>query len=195
SWTPADGSVSATPTTTNAQGIAATSWTLGPDAGTQTLTASAAGQSVQFSATAEPAGAAAIAVHSGNNQTGTVGTALENPLEARVTDQYGNPVAGVSVSWTPANGSVSATPTTTNAQGIAATSWTLGPDAGTQTLTASAAGQSVQFSATAEDPAPSLAMLLGVSSANSLARAAYNRKAPEDPDAAPGPPEYGMETE
>ncbi|MEX2531195.1 MAG: invasin domain 3-containing protein [Gemmatimonadota bacterium] len=150
SWTPADGSASPTSSTTNAQGVAATSWTLGPDAGTQTLTAAAAGQSVQFSATAESAGAAAIAVHSGNNQTGTVGTTLDNPLEARVTDQYGNPVAGVSVSWTTSDGSASPTPSTTNTQGIAATTWTLGSTPGSQSLTAAAAGQSVQFSATAE---------------------------------------------
>ncbi len=198
SWTPADGSANPTSSTTDLLGIAATSWTLGTDPGTQTLTASAGGQSVQFSATAEAGAVAAIVVHSGNNQTGTVGEELDDPLEVVVADQYGNPVPGVSVSWTPADGSANPTSSATDAQGVAATAWTLGTDPGTQTLTASAAGQSVQFSATAEadeDPEPSASLSAQASPANSSTRAAYNSEGRADPGTATGTSEHGRDTE
>ena len=42
-----------------------------------------------------------IAATSGSGQTTTVGFAFANPLVATVTDQYGNPVSGVTVTFTP----------------------------------------------------------------------------------------------
>src|SRR2546430_8544911 len=63
-----------------------------------------------------------------------------------VHDGSGNPVAGVTVTFTPAAGSGSVTggTQTTNASGIATVgSWTLNTTAGTNTLTATAAGSGI----------------------------------------------------
>src|SRR5256886_8078184 len=72
-----------------------------------------------------------------------------------VRDQFGNPVAGVAVTFAPGTGGGSVSPTspvTTGADGVAAaTAWTLGPTAGPNTLTAasaSLAGSPVTFKAT-----------------------------------------------
>src|SRR2546426_11971856 len=88
---------------------------------------------------------------SGDGQTGIVGTTLPTQLSVRVADQFNNPVAGVTVTWTPATGSGSVNPTTStsNGSGIAATTWTLGTVAGTQTVQATGAGSPVPFTASA----------------------------------------------
>jgi adhesin/invasin len=146
-----------TPVTTNASGIAAvTSWTLGTTAGTNTLTASApglTGSPVTFTATGKAAAAAKIAIKDGNNQTAVMGTAVPIPPSVTVTDQYGNPVMGVSVTFVPSSGSsVSPSTVSTDASGVAAvTSWTLGLLPGSYTLVATApgTGSGVTFTATA----------------------------------------------
>src|SRR5207253_2035121 len=128
--------------------------TLGILIGTQTTTATAtvAGKdtTVTFSITATAAGASQMTRAGGDGQTGTVGTTLPTQLSVRVADQFNNPVAGVTVTWTPATGSGSVNPTTStsNGSGIATTSWTLGTAAGTQTVQATGAGSPVPFSAT-----------------------------------------------
>jgi adhesin/invasin len=103
--------------------------------------------------------AAQILVESGNDQTGTAGEALADPLQVRVSDASGNPVAGVEVTWTAAEGSGGANPQTSvsSPEGLATTVWTLGPGAVPQTLEATAAGvaEPVTFSATAEPGAVS----------------------------------------
>jgi hypothetical protein len=151
--------VPTTPVTTGANGVAAvTSWTLGTTAGTNTLTATAAGLAgspVTFTATGTVGTATQIAVNAGNNQTATAGTAVATPPSVIVKDANNNPVAGVLVTFAVASGGGSVVPTTavtTGSNGIAAvTSWTLGPAAGTNTLTATApglAGSPVTFTAT-----------------------------------------------
>src|SRR5437763_1148162 len=122
-----------------------------------TLVASSGGlhpaTSAQFNVTA--AAATSIAPSAGNNPAATVGTAVTTPPAVIVRDQFNNPVAGVSVTFTPAVGSGSVSPTTpilTNASGVAAlTSWTIGTTAGPNSLTATSAGLAgspVTFSAT-----------------------------------------------
>jgi adhesin/invasin len=166
-WTPASGAGSASPPTsqTNASGIASTSWTLGSSPGAQSLDASVSGVTpVTFNATAEAGAPDAVTITGGNDQTGTVGQALDNPLEVRVTDSQNNPLSGVTVTWTPASGAGSASPPTsqTNASGIASTSWTLGSSPGAQSLDASVSGVTpVTFSATAEAGAPDAVTITG----------------------------------
>jgi hypothetical protein len=75
-WTAATGGGSVNPTSsaTGTDGIASTVRTLGPDAGTQTTTASASnvtGSPVSFTSVAQIQGARQIALNGGNNQTGT----------------------------------------------------------------------------------------------------------------------------
>ncbi len=70
-------------------------------AGTYVLEAVAEGVSAQSNTVTVTAGSAAVmTAHSGSGQTSTVAT-LFHPLEARVTDNFGNPVSGVSVTFTP----------------------------------------------------------------------------------------------
>jgi YVTN family beta-propeller protein len=93
--------------------------------------------------------AQAIAVYSGNGQSGVVNQPLALPLRAKVTGAVSEPVAGVPVRFmvTSGGGRFAAVDTTeqvvaTNAGGIAEASLTLGPDlgAGAHTVQASASG-------------------------------------------------------
>src|SRR5690606_35853033 len=77
-----------------------------------------------------------------------VGTAIAPIPAVTVTDQYGNPVAGVEVTFTVGgnSGAVAGGTKTTAANGRAAPdSWTLGTTPGQQTLTASAGALSTVF--------------------------------------------------
>lgn len=101
-------------------------------------------------------GSSTITKVSGDNQTGTVGTALPNPLVVQVNNSTGNPQSGVTVNFavTAGGGSVSPTSAVTNSQGQASTTLTLGATAGqTNTVSATASGiGSVSFNA-ASNPA------------------------------------------
>jgi PKD repeat protein len=145
---------------TDADGRAWSRLTLGTHVGAANGSASVAvpdGQvpvTTAFTATALPADANIIAALSGQDQTGPVGTELDQPLVVQVTDGFGNPIQGVPVSWSTGNGgSFSESSTTTGADGKTSVSWTLGPNAGPQTASASTeqqlAGSPVTFNATA----------------------------------------------
>ena len=155
--TPGGGSVS-TSSTTDASGIASTQWTLGQAAGNQTATATlsgASGSPVGFSATATAGPAAAIAKTGGDGQTGVVGTPLANPLQATASDQFGNPVSGISVMWQVTAGMATVNPpsSSTSGSGQAETVVTLGSGAGAITIQAVSTGLSgspLSFMATAQ---------------------------------------------
>ncbi len=166
------GSVTGGSTTTNASGIATVSkWTLGSSVGANSLSASSTGLSgspVGFSATGTAGGATTIALNAGNGQSATVNTTVAINPSVLVTDQFGNPVSGVSVTFavTGGGGSVTGGSQSTNASGIATvTSWTLGTTAGSNSLQATSAGLTgspVAFSATATaGSAASLALNAG----------------------------------
>jgi hypothetical protein len=98
--------------------------------------------------------AAIISVSSGSGQSVTVGSAFAKPLAALVTDTYGNPVSGVTVTFTPPESGASATfaggtkTAVTNSSGLA-TSVTLTANtvAGTYNMSAAASGtNTVAFS-------------------------------------------------
>lgn len=97
---------------------------------------------------------AAVAVVAGDNQRGTVGQALPQPLVIKVTDQSGAAVPGLTVSWTVSGGggSVSAASNQTDAQGQAHGTWTLGHVAGSNndTAVAHAGGLAASFTASAD---------------------------------------------
>src|SRR5579883_2519405 len=160
------GTLSATSATTNASGQASTTLTLGLTAGTNTVTASATGlATVTFTATATAGPAHTLAISSGNNQSGKVGTALASPLVVKVTDMGGNPVSGVTVTFavTAGGGKLGNTSATTSSAGMAQTTLTLGSANGTNTVSASATGlTSVSFTATATASGPaSIAVVSG----------------------------------
>ncbi len=136
---PGSGSVTGGTQTTSASGEATVgSWTLKATPGPGSLTVSAAGLTVTFTATALPGEPTDIAFQDGDNQTGVVGTALGQPLRVLVTDSLGNGVPGETVTWEvdAGSGSVSDPSSVTDLNGIASTTWTLGTVVDTQTVRA-----------------------------------------------------------
>lgn len=133
------GSVSATQLTTDANGQATVSWTLGTVAGTDTLAAQVGSLPVlDVLATATPDVPASVAIVGGDNQSGAVGGALASALTVKVVDQYGNAVPNVTVTFSEdANGTLASTTVMTDATGMASDTITLGPTAGTDDVTAS----------------------------------------------------------
>ncbi|MFI5208572.1 MAG: Ig-like domain-containing protein [Gemmatimonadales bacterium] len=123
--------------------------------GTTTITATS-GSLHQDVGCAVAQAAATITAFSGSAQSATVGSALPAPLDVRLSDSLGSPVAGVSVGFvvTLGGGSLSATSATTNAGGDATTTWTLGHTAGPQQVSASAGILGVPFTATGIAAAP-----------------------------------------
>ncbi|MDQ6612913.1 MAG: Ig-like domain-containing protein, partial [Gemmatimonadota bacterium] len=94
----------------------------------------------------------AIAIASGNAQTGTVGTVLSVPLSVRVTDVAGKLLSNATVFWdvSPGAGATSSAATRTDARGVASVTWTLGTSAGTSSVTAQVGGVNpARFTATA----------------------------------------------
>jgi hypothetical protein len=119
-WTVESGGGSvATPTTsTDASGTATVAWTLGTAAGLDSLKAAiASGMSVFATATATAASASAIQIRSGGTQTVTAGSQTA-PMAVKVVDQFANPIANATVSWSVVGGgSLSSTSTTTDSTG------------------------------------------------------------------------------
>lgn len=113
-----------------------------------------------FADPAHPPGLASqVAIAAGDGQTATAGTAVAIPPAVIARDSSGNPVAGVSVTFTVRSGGgavMPAAPVTTDSAGIAAaTSWTLGASSGVDSLQATAsglAGSPLTFTATATAP-------------------------------------------
>src|SRR5205807_977383 len=101
-----------------------------------------------------PGPASTIAANSPTSQTAAAGTAVSSPPSVIVKDANGNPVAGVSVTFSPTvgSGTVTGGSQMTNASGVATVgSWTLSATAGSNTLTAtsgSLSGSPVTFTAT-----------------------------------------------
>lgn len=115
--------------------------------GPYTVTATASGAPVpaSFSLTNAPGSPAAVAAASGGDQSATVGTAFGQPLVVVVNDAHGNPVSGVTITWTaPATGASASLPAsaTTNASGRASATATANGTPGSYAVTASAAGAS-----------------------------------------------------
>jgi hypothetical protein len=147
--------VSPTVARTGADGLARTRWVLGSSAATQAVEAGVVGSNglkVRFEASVGSADAVQIAAVSGDGQRGSVGSELGDPLIVRVTDEFGNPVANVSVEWDAGGGSADPQTSTTGADGQATMRWTLGSSVGTQTATATndnLTGSPIRFTSTA----------------------------------------------
>ena len=121
------GSVSSAQATTDAGGLAQVNWKLGTVAGLDSMTVTMGAQSAVVTAIATADVAAQIVIVSGNGQAAPADSTLGSPLAVKVTDQYGNPVGGVTVNWSSDDGGVLANTTvTTDANGIAQDTLTLG---------------------------------------------------------------------
>ena len=129
---------------TDANGLARTTLRLPTTVSTITVTASSTGLKnlniIEYSV-AGPA--ANIAVTGGNHQIAPAGTQLPQALTVLVTDQYGNPVPGVSVAFEDggAGGTYSyVNPSITSNAGTATQFYTLPPSPGIITITGTVSG-------------------------------------------------------
>ena len=172
SVTAGGGTLSSTTATTDANGRARSTLTLGSNPGTNTVVATVAGlEPVTFTATAVEQTPHSLTKVSGDSQEGPASTQLAAPFVVSVLDQAGSPLAGATVTFSVTAGggllssttdanpctiesSTSSTTATTDANGQAATRLTLGSEPGTNTVTATVAGlESVTFTATAAEQA------------------------------------------
>ena len=168
------GTLSATTATTDANGRAESTLTLGSDPGTNSVKVSVEGisRTEVFSAEASlpPPEPTDLSIVSGDNQTGLTGEALANPFVIEVRDQYDDPMAGVTVTFAlrTSGGSLSSEMVTTNANGRAESTLTLGSDPGTNTVKVSVEGisRTEMFSAEAGLPLPEPTALSIVSGDN-----------------------------
>ena len=143
---------------TDAQGLATlAAWKLGTTSGDQLVRASSGTlQEVSFSAVAEPGPLTKLAAISRTAQEGAKRAPAPSTPGVRTTDEFGNPIGGVPVTFTAgtASGSVSSSTTLTDSStGVARVGWTLG-DAPQQTLVATSpalAGQAATFAASTFD--------------------------------------------
>lgn len=158
------GTVAPLQDTTNAAGQAQTTFTAGGSSGPVQVSATATGitgAAVTFNATVTggggPGAPDTVVIISGNNQTAANGTQLPAALVVEIRDQVGIPVPGVTVDWSPVQGSAAPTTGVTDGAGRAQTNWTLGTNTASQSLTATVAGLTPQtFHATATFASPTI---------------------------------------
>jgi len=138
-----DGGVGGTfnpnPAVTNTKGQASASYTLPTVAkATITVTASDGSASITTQEKSVAGPATNFTIVSGNNQSANPKTLLPSKLVVLVTDQYNNPISGMTVTFTDngAGGTFSSTKPVTAANGQASVSYTTGSTAGSVTITA-----------------------------------------------------------
>ena len=172
SVTAGGGTLSATTSTTNANGRAVTRLTLGSQPGTNTVEAAVEGLEPEtFTATAVVQTPHSLTKISGDGQESPASTQLAEPFVVSVVDQDGEAFAGVDVTFSVTAGggmlssttdanpctiasSTSSATATTDANGQAATRLTLGSEPGTNTVAATVEGlEPVTFTATAAEQA------------------------------------------
>lgn len=134
----ASGTLSTVTATTDVNGLASVNVTANTVAGHFNATGTLNALNAQYNLT-NLAGAATQVTVSGSGQTAVVNTGFTNPLQATVTDTYGNPISGATVNFTVpatgAGGTVAAATATTNANGVATTTVTANGTVGTYAAT------------------------------------------------------------
>jgi len=129
---------------TDANGVASATRTLGPNAGTQTATATRAGLSgspITFSTFSQIQGATSLELNGGGSQSDTVLSTLGTPFSVVARDHTGAVVPNVIVSWSGTGGGTPSQATdTTDGSGVSAVTLTLGGTAGPQAAVATVTG-------------------------------------------------------
>lgn len=152
------GNLAAVATTTDSEGLASNTLTLGAATGENTARASVEGLSgspVSFAAQA--VAPAALELDSGDDQDARISQPLAAPLTVLVKADDDLPVPGATVNWsvTSGGGSVSASSVTTDVEGVAGVTFTLGSTLGIQSARATVpeiSGSAVTFNATGTQP-------------------------------------------
>lgn len=132
--------------TTDADGRARASWTLGSYPGRQTLFATVENvdSALAIVAEADPVPGNTRVVSLAEALSGYAGAELADTVAVRVTDSTGRVLGDVPVRWTVVDGgSVEAIAARTDSLGLAAARWTLAKKTGTQRLRAQVGGGSV----------------------------------------------------
>jgi hypothetical protein len=103
-----------------------------------TVTATSGSASVTLTEKAVVGPATNLTIVSGNNQTGNHSTKLAKNLVVLVSDQFSNPISGVTVNFTDngAGGTFSSAHPVTTTSGQVSVSYTAGPNPGTVTISA-----------------------------------------------------------
>ncbi|NET54905.1 MAG: hypothetical protein F6K47_01460 [Symploca sp. SIO2E6] len=127
--TGASASINSTTLTTDGSGIATTTATANTVAGDYQVAATSTGlNTVNFELTNNPGAAAILTILAGNNQSADVNTAFADSLQIQVTDEFGNAVPGVTVTFTApttgASASFGSISLTTDAEGLVSTTAT-----------------------------------------------------------------------
>lgn len=161
------GTLTGAEATSNADGIAAvTSWTLGTEVGLNVLNATATGatQRAVFIARGLVGPPGIVEKLLGDGQTVTAGLPVPVVPTVRVTDQFGNVVTDLQITFTAATGggSVGAATATTDGNGEADVgSWTLGDAPGPNTLAVTAGEATATFEGTGVPGPIALAVAAG----------------------------------
>ncbi|MFO0938376.1 MAG: FG-GAP-like repeat-containing protein [Gemmataceae bacterium] len=157
--TDADGDISFVPTANNI-------------IGSYSITASINGLSASTSVTNLAGALSKIVVVSGSNQSATVGTIFAIPCVVEADDQYGNPIAGLTVSVS-GTGATYSTPATTGTNGRTSFRATAGTKAGPISVTVSNGGVSGLLSLTSTaGPIATITIVSGASQSIDLGKAA-----------------------
>jgi hypothetical protein len=133
------GSFSPNPAITGSNGEASTTFTLPTVVKAFTATGLDGGVSVNITEKTVAGPPTSLTIVSGNKQSANPNTPLSKPLVVSVKDEYGNPISGVTVTFTDngAGGTFSTTTPVTGPTGQASVTYTTGSKAGTVTISAS----------------------------------------------------------
>jgi hypothetical protein len=152
------GSVSPASAKTDPNGVAAVKWTMGPQKGVNSITATVLGQDdkpmtwvdsngTKFSVTSYDA----LAPVDGDGQTAQILSALPVVPSVRLVDSLGKPRIGIPITFTATQGGrVALTVVSTASNGVASPgTWTLGDIPGQQTLIATVESAKLELKASA----------------------------------------------
>jgi len=154
--TGAGGSVAPASSTSDATGVARTTFTLSTARATNTVTATVAGLTTTFTIEGRVAGEPDLIVANSYQNVGSFGGNIQ--LGVTVFDGLSNRVPGATVSWTvkSGNGTVAPATSTTNSSGVATTQLTLGTTTGITTVEAKVGTLTTTFSVEIREFAPRL---------------------------------------
>ncbi|HET7464685.1 MAG TPA: Ig-like domain-containing protein [Longimicrobium sp.] len=141
-WTADAGALSPAQSATDAQGVARSVWTLGPEVGPEQKAEAAAGTALRVRFTGwgmfDSCCVQLLVPVTGDGQSGRFGATLEKPLRVRLRQSDGSPIPGTAITWSVSDGTVQPSVSFTNAAGEAEAWWTLPSDGEEFTATARA---------------------------------------------------------